>query len=75
MQTLTDKEVKHRHRWGDKDPRDRFAVGYIRSIRIADGPVLFMLQDDGVTERWWAHCEKVTEQQGMDLLKREEMVK
>lgn len=60
----------HAHRWCDSDPHDPFAVGFLYAVMISKTQILFKLQGDGVPDRWFRHCEKITQEQGKKLLEK-----
>lgn len=60
----------HAHRWRDKDPKDPFAVGFLKNVLINRNGVYFALDGDGVPERFFPHCEKITQEEGTALLAR-----
>ncbi len=68
--TLKIGDYCHAHRWSDSDPFDPFAVGFLKEIRVSKEGNFYLLEGEGVPERWFPHCEKITEQEGRDLLAR-----
>lgn len=60
----------HAHRWSDKDPMDPWSVGYLVAIHILKNGTYYQL-DFG--PRWYPYCEKITEAQGKEILKRNDL--
>ena len=60
----------HAHRWSDQDPNDPFAVGFLKTVIITKSGPSFALEGDGVPERFFPHCEKITPEEGVCLLAR-----
>lgn len=64
----------HAYNYRDKSPMDSFALGFLKAVEIVEGKFLFLLEGPGVPRRWFKHCEKVTADEGLALLKRPGLV-
>ena len=60
----------HVHRWGDKDPNDPFAVGWLFCVMIQKDVVYYQVKAEDGTSRFFKHCEKITGKQGKELMER-----
>lgn len=60
----------HVYSCADKDPMDPWAVGNLRAVRIVNNYVRFQVKAGDGDGRWFSHCEKITKDEGEELLKR-----
>lgn len=64
----------HAHRWADAKPEDPWAVGFLKSIIITKSGILYVLEGEGVPQRPFQHCSKITAVEGEKLLRRKSKV-
>lgn len=61
----------HVHRWPDSDPCDPWSVGHLCAVEISKSGIYFKVSGDGCLDRWFPCCEKITAEQGAELLARD----
>ena len=58
----------HAHKFVDANPLDPSAVGFLKEISIRKNGVFYRLEGEGVPNRWWKHCRKITQEEGKEIL-------
>jgi len=52
-------------RWGDADPNDPWAVGFLSEIAIIKGIDFYKIPN---SNRLWHHCKRITKKRGEKIL-------
>lgn len=58
----------HAHKFIDADPNDPGAVGFLKEISIRPRGIYYRLEGEGVPNRWFKHCHKISKEEGKKIL-------
>lgn len=59
----------HASYWSDGDPNDPWSIGFLSEILKTKRGIYYKLEGEGVVNRWFHHCKKITLKQGEKTLR------